>query len=76
MLGVQRASGMVRGPRGCLVNEVNLRIACRSSMPPRATTAISNRFVAGCDWDNEQHRRMAWSAFRSLGRLGGGSSVT
>ncbi len=72
----QKASGIVCGPGGCLIHEVNCRLACRSSVPSRAMTAFSNRFIIRQnDWDNAQLRRTACLAGRSLGKLRSGSPI-
>jgi hypothetical protein len=36
---------MVRGPRRCLIGEVDLVIACRSSATSGAATALGDRFI-------------------------------
>ncbi len=67
MLGNQRAGGMVCGRRGCLISEVNLMIACCSSVPNAAVIALSYWFVTGLrNWGNTQYRRAACSACCSL----------
>jgi hypothetical protein len=40
-----RASRRVRGPRRCLISEVDLVIACRSSATSVAVTALGDRFI-------------------------------